>query len=155
MGEADKHKSQLIYQVIYVSTATKSISDLELNQIESTAQSNNASKQVTGILLYRKGYFMQVLEGGRDTVLTLLKVITKDQRHNSIDVVRHRYLARRHFTGWHMRLATTEEVLDTQGVVFDKLFENQNEREGSFEQEAETWLVVRAFGSDQREYLFP
>jgi len=71
----------LISYLIYISTATKYYSKKELDVIWTHAKNNNSKNDITGILLYQEGIFMQLLEGHKDDILSLYEVIQNDSRH--------------------------------------------------------------------------
>jgi len=48
--------------LIYVSTSVKLLNDEELLDILKVSRENNSGKDITGLLLYKGGNFMQVLE---------------------------------------------------------------------------------------------
>ncbi|MEL6406516.1 MAG: BLUF domain-containing protein, partial [Chloroflexota bacterium] len=49
--------------IVYVSYASHTMSESELVEILDTARENNQRLNVTGMLLYRDGFFIQALEG--------------------------------------------------------------------------------------------
>jgi len=49
--------------IVYVSSATRPLEENELLDMLKTCQRNNARTNVTGLLLYKGGNFMQALEG--------------------------------------------------------------------------------------------
>jgi hypothetical protein len=50
-------------QIYYISSATAPMSTSDLLQLLRQCRDNNASRSVTGMLLYANGTFLQVLEG--------------------------------------------------------------------------------------------
>lgn len=56
-------------QLIYVSTANHLLSELEIRQILDSSIRHNTPQEVTGLLLYSDGSFMQVLEGDEAAVM--------------------------------------------------------------------------------------
>jgi hypothetical protein len=67
---------------------------------ESNARNSEAG--ITGMLLYKDGQFMQVLEGPADAVTTTFHRISKDNRHHSINVIVQGAVQERRFPGWSM-----------------------------------------------------
>ena len=60
-----------IFQIVYVSYATEEFLKDPMDNVDDiiqTAKELNAEKNITGLLLYRQGVFLQLLEGNRDDV---------------------------------------------------------------------------------------
>ncbi|WP_413666535.1 BLUF domain-containing protein [Mucilaginibacter sp. Mucisp86] len=70
--------------LVYVSTAKKLMSDDELLDLLQTARIKNAKYNVTGMLLYSEGTFIQALEGEKEDLYTIYKAIELDFRHRNI-----------------------------------------------------------------------
>jgi len=67
--------------LVYVSSATLPFSGEDLRALLATCRENNAELGVTGMLLYKDGNFMQVLEGDEQAVRGLYARIAADPRH--------------------------------------------------------------------------
>ncbi|WP_322409892.1 BLUF domain-containing protein [Microbacterium invictum] len=91
-----------LVSVVYVSRAKADVGDDTLRDILTESRENNAQSGVTGVLLYREGQFVQVLEGPRDTVESLVRTITDDPRHTDIRVVLDEPIDERQFGEWTM-----------------------------------------------------
>ena len=74
----------------------------EIDQILTTARTNNSLHQVTGALLFNSGYFAQVLEGPRLAIERIFEKIQRDQRHGEVTVLESGQTARRDFPDWSM-----------------------------------------------------
>lgn len=72
------------YAISYVSTANKDLIDLEVSNIMEGTMKFNRNHDITGILLYNEKNFFQLLEGEKQTVLDLYKIISEDSRHHDI-----------------------------------------------------------------------
>ena len=68
----------MTYQLIYSSQATVPMSVAELEEILVDARAGNEKRNITGALVYIDGIFLQVLEGERETVLSLMRSIEKE-----------------------------------------------------------------------------
>lgn len=94
--------------IIYVSTATKPMSEVELAEILSVSRKNNERKGVTGILVYRHppdnapGAFIQLLEGNKEDVMHTYNWIVKDPRHHSKIIIEEGQTTERQFPDWSM-----------------------------------------------------
>lgn len=88
--------------LIYVSYATQPMTDDELLSLLKEFRQKNADKQVTGMLLYRDGFFIQALEGEADVVEPLYKKISMDKRHRNVLKVSQEIISERSFKSWAM-----------------------------------------------------
>lgn len=95
-------QSDQLHQVVYVSAATRPIGEQELAGILKVARDNNVSRDITGMLLYRGGNFLQVLEGPASGVLELCEKLCRDPRHENVRVLLQGPLMSRAFGSWSM-----------------------------------------------------
>jgi hypothetical protein len=91
-----------MYMVVYVSSATELFSQGELEELLKKARTNNHASGITGMLLYRDGNFMQLLEGPRDAVEATYRKIELDSRHRGIIRLLQREAPEREFSEWSM-----------------------------------------------------
>src|SRR5690606_8394580 len=75
---------KIMYHLIYVSQAARSLAESGLVEILRTSLEHNVSKNITGMLLYLNDKFIQVLEGEEDVVKELFDQISTDPRHNRV-----------------------------------------------------------------------
>lgn len=54
-----------LVECIYSSAAIKEFSPAELEELLAVSRKNNSKLGITGILLYEKGFFFQILDDGR------------------------------------------------------------------------------------------
>jgi len=106
-----------IYFFVYSSTATKAFSPAELLELLKGSRARNSQAGVTGMLLYKDGEFLQVLEGPETAVRNLRQKISQDPRHHSIVKQLEGNYDERQFPYWHMgfRDLNTEEAMNTPG----------------------------------------
>jgi hypothetical protein len=70
--------------------------------IVARASSNNRLRGVTGLLLFHRGWFLQVLEGPLEAVDDTFDRIRRDDRHTDIRTVADLPIAARAFGDWTM-----------------------------------------------------
>ena len=102
-----------MYSIVYVSAAVKPFTKEELLELLSVARNNNTKLDVTGMLVYKDGDFMQVLEGDEETVRKLYAKIDCDTRHRRTMIILQGPVASRAFPDWSMAfydLTNTEEL---------------------------------------------
>jgi hypothetical protein len=98
-----------MFQIIYVSQACTIMDETRLRDLLSHSREKNARLQITGMLLYQHGNFMQVLEGPRETVLSLLENIRKDTRSTNLVVLQEMDRPEREFADWTMAFHQIDE----------------------------------------------
>ena len=91
-----------LVQLIYISEAKEELSDEELDKILESSVRHNTVQEVTGILLFWCGKFMQVIEGPDAAINETLKRICNDTRHHQIYVISRCSVLERQFPAWHM-----------------------------------------------------
>ena len=89
-------------QLLYGSTATVPFGKPELLELLDKCRNNNAKLNVTGLLLFKDGQFMQVLEGDEPVVTSLYQRIAQDPRHTGSMVFLQRVVEQRDFADWSM-----------------------------------------------------
>jgi hypothetical protein len=92
----------MVYFIVYVSSAVDEFSADELRALLAQCVEKNTRLGVTGMLLYKGGNFMQVLEGDETAVRTLYDRIGADPRHKRIMVLLRGSQAQRQFPDWSM-----------------------------------------------------
>ena len=108
----------MTYQTIYFSASSTPMQVDELEDILEQAQSNNSRNGITGALVYIDGSFLQILEGEKDRVQTLMQKISKDFRHETISVLHEGEIAAAAFSEWKMAYvsATPEQIARWAGL---------------------------------------
>ena len=91
-----------LVQLIYISSAIKELSDDELDNILESSIRHNQQQQVTGMLLYSDGNFMQVIEGEESKINETYERICEDTRHRNIILVNQETISEREFESWPM-----------------------------------------------------
>ncbi|WP_269586082.1 BLUF domain-containing protein [Roseibium sp. Sym1] len=87
--------------LIYASRA-RNIDEDALRVILEKARKNNERLDVTGVLLFNSSYFLQCLEGGRESVNFLYRTILRDDRHDDPAILDYRTIDCRKFEKWRM-----------------------------------------------------
>jgi hypothetical protein len=98
-----------IRQVIYISKATRAMSDAQLHAIASKARVKNEREGITGALLFVENSFIQVIEGKDASIESLLAALRADNRHRDIKVLMDRKVRSRDFQNWSMGIITVSE----------------------------------------------
>lgn len=91
-----------LVMLIYTSLARHEMSKDNLLEILHTSHENNEPRNISGLLLYKSGNFLQVLEGPDRNVSELYETIRHDSRHYQVTMVIKRPIAKRDFAQWKM-----------------------------------------------------
>ncbi|RVT96568.1 BLUF domain-containing protein [Mucilaginibacter limnophilus] len=95
-----------MYNIIYISTSSQFFDDYTLASILEASRENNKQVNVTGILLYADGTFLQVLEGEKEDVEYIFNKIICDFRHSNIIELVKGPVKNRIFVEWAMGFAS-------------------------------------------------
>lgn len=122
-----------LVQLVYVSTAKKAGYEPQLRNIQETAVRHNDARGITGVLLYRSGRFIQLLEGPAHEVDTLYESIMGDPRHTDVTLLVRRPCETRSACAWSMG------VLNLDGIDsdFEPIFEHIRELGEASHEEAD------------------
>lgn len=91
-----------LVQLVYISAARPLFTHLVVRDILTVSRRNNARDDISGILLYKSGAVLQVLEGPGFAVDRLYGNIVVDPRHHRVTCLYRKPIKQREFTGWHM-----------------------------------------------------
>lgn len=91
-----------LHQIMYISSATTSVSAEECASIACKSAARNGPEGVTGLLLFNSRRFLQVLEGPKDAVERVYDRIARDGRHGAIVKLREAAVETREFGEWGM-----------------------------------------------------
>lgn len=91
-----------VFRLIYISSPTRDMSSQELKDLLEWCLGYNPPNGITGLLLYRPGMFMQVLEGEESEIRALYTRIKRDTRHRDVTDVSSGNVPMRRFDHWSM-----------------------------------------------------
>jgi Sensors of blue-light using FAD len=91
-----------MYRLVYCSAARALFSKPDLLDLLSKARTKNLRLGITGMLLYKDGNFLQLLEGERSAVKQLFVQIASDPRHSGSIVIEEEESPQRVFEDWSM-----------------------------------------------------
>lgn len=108
-----------LYQFVYMSRITSNgLSGAStLNDIAEVAIENNHIDNITGILCYGNGYFLQCVEGSEQALANLKNRLLSDDRHTDLKILDFSALATRRFASWSMRSITLEHWMSTDPAL--------------------------------------
>ncbi|MFM2052267.1 MAG: hypothetical protein RL456_304 [Pseudomonadota bacterium] len=91
----------MLVRLLYASRAD-AVTPEVIDAILAQCRAHNPARGITGILCHGGDVFMQVLEGGRDTVSRLYQDILRDGRHRDVVLLHYEEITERRFSGWTM-----------------------------------------------------
>lgn len=92
----------MLFHLGYESSATYPMNATDLEALLMVSRANNVRDKLSGMLLYKEGNFLQVLEGEKDQVLSLTAKLRRDPRHTNMLVLFSGAIEARTFEGWSM-----------------------------------------------------
>ncbi len=111
-----------LFALVYTSQAIQSLDETTLMEIFAISRKNNLRDNITGFLIYREGYFLQLLEGPQTKVRQCFERIQKDQRHRALVLQGEAHPNERMMPDWSMGQVTLKPGQPTSDRIID-LFE--------------------------------
>lgn len=118
-------------QVIWVSAAKRLFTPEELVRLLTRSRAANQAREITGLLLYHRQSFLQLMEGPTDKIEFVFENrIMTDSRHTDVTVLLRRSVTTRNFPDWSMGFVETSirpirnlpgfhNFQETQGCLLD------------------------------------
>lgn len=94
--------SASLFSLTYASTAAEAFDDDALARLLESSRLANIDSDLSGMLLYRNGRFLQVLEGPESAVRDAIDRIGRDPRHRDVRVLVSEPIDDRRFADWTM-----------------------------------------------------
>lgn len=102
-----------VRSVAYVSQAVGQWNDDDFEGLLETSRRRNTDDAISGLLIFCRGYFLQVVEGADEQVSGLIERIRADQRHSDIEMIYESDIDDRVFPQWSMGF----EKVDSETLV--------------------------------------
>lgn len=135
-------------QLAYVSSTRGLLHREDIVDILEVSRRKNKLAGITGMLLYKDGSVLQILEGEPEKVRHLYSVIQKDHRHGSVIRLYEKEVSERDFPEWSMGFSdlNSEEAkrLDGFSEILDPKFDMHEIKPSAAEK------LLRAFKSGFR-----
>ena len=128
MKEALDNPSMI--QIAYASCTRGLLTSEGIMDILKVSRENNKRRGITGMLLYKNGNVLQVIEGAAKAVRELFDVLTEDERHYGVLKLYEREIEEREFPEWVMGFSDLNEGearhLEGFSEFLDPQFDIQN-----------------------------
>lgn len=139
---------EALLSVVYSSHARDPFDEGRLRELLAQSRAANEHRGVTGMLLYRGGRFVQILEGPEQAVRDLLETIEADDRHTGIRVLIDEFVEHRNFADWTMGYEQITEPHEQAPDGFRDTFDDLERGDASVTlraaRELSLWFRVRA-----------
>jgi hypothetical protein len=115
---------ELLYCSVFVEP---DLTNADLDRILVSARRRNLAQDITGMMIYHRGEFVQILEGRKESIENVYeKFICPDTRHTAINKVLKNTITHRSFGEWSMGFLGTSEIelrmpLSAMGIVMNLL----------------------------------
>jgi hypothetical protein len=123
-----------MYHLIYSSYASHYYYEEQLFELLDKCRTSNKKKNITGMLLYLNGKFIQVLEGDKEVVESLFLKISTDPHHEKVTLIVEGNSPERIFKDWSMgfKSLSDQEFYELNGFKnIENFFEKQPLTENS------------------------
>ena len=91
-----------LQELIYTSVSSAQSEKDEVSNILAVSEKNNAVSAITGLLMFDGHRYIQILEGEAESVNHLYDVISKDTRHQELELLHVGGISARSFENWRM-----------------------------------------------------
>lgn len=110
-----------MHLIVYTSEYTGKADEAPvlIGDIVRTSKQNNPEHDITGVLFYQNGQFLQVIEGEEADLRTLMANIEADKRHKNITMLFDEPILRRGFEQWNMDVFNLDaaQTLDLDEMI--------------------------------------
>ena len=100
-----------LHCLVYVSLSNQEMTEKDLKNLLKGARAEMKTLDITGMLLFRDGFFMQALEGEEDRIDALFDRISKDSRHRDVTTVYKKPIKQRAFPDWTMGFSRMDDAV--------------------------------------------
>ncbi|CAK8711845.1 MAG: BLUF domain-containing protein [Candidatus Electrothrix sp. AX5] len=119
-----------MHLIIYISDYTGDPENIgrDIIKIHKSSVRNNPNLNITGVLFYHNGNFLQVLEGMQEDLEKLMTVLEHDPRHARITRIVDTEVVKRGFPNWQMDIFNldADTVLKRKDLIaYEEMFSRQ------------------------------
>ena len=101
-----------LFNFVYCSQVRDGVGSADVDSIIATSRRRNRIQRITGVLVFGSGVFFQWIEGPKAEVMSLVKMIEADDRHEMmVTLSTDEEIRERIFPTWDMELVDAEDCL--------------------------------------------
>ena len=115
-----------------------------------TFQDNNARANITGLLLYKGGNFMQAIEGPKAAVQALYERIQNDPRHTGVYKLLERPITEREFSNFSMGFQNVDSLSPEELAGFSNFLPEGFTADAFRENPGRAHKLLRMFKANMR-----
>lgn len=115
----------MLKYLAYVSRQSYILTNDDISNLLVSCRTNNTRNEITGMLIYFDGTFVQFLEGPENTINILFDKIKNDKRHQEIIPLVEGIATQREFGDWSMAFKKLTAD-DTSKIVGQKDFKKED-----------------------------
>jgi hypothetical protein len=134
-----------VLSITYVSSAVRLFNRAELVELLESSQKANAENGITGMLLYRGGNIIQVIEGEEAIVTRLYENIKADPRHKDVTLLSKDPLSTRQFPDWSMGFVNIDKMTAQELSGFSMFLEDDFTPEYFIERPTRAYILLLSF----------
>lgn len=99
-----------LHELVYVSSATKEMEHDDLTSLLEQSREKNERLSITGLLIYHRREFMQLLEGTKEEIFSLYETICNDDRNRQNHLLWDGPIENRSFANWSMAFLVPDNL---------------------------------------------
>ncbi|MDQ2711079.1 MAG: BLUF domain-containing protein [Acidobacteriota bacterium] len=104
--------------VVYVSSGRTQERD-HIVEILRVSRINNTRLNITGMLAYKEGNFLQVLEGPTSVLSSVVETIERDNRHSGMIILAKKPIKERLFPNWSMAFRELKDLSEEDASFYN------------------------------------
>tara|TARA_R110002072_G_scaffold41085_3_gene115800 strand:- start:37416 stop:37820 length:405 start_codon:yes stop_codon:yes gene_type:complete len=108
-----------------VSRQSYILKDEDISTLLVTCRTKNMRNEITGMLIYFDGTFVQFLEGPKENIDPLFDIISKDKRHQDVILLIDGVSSKREFEDWSMAFKKLTQP-ETAKILGQKDFKKED-----------------------------
>ena len=140
-----------LHALMYSSLSDPTLTQEDIKQILDSARRYNEQHEITGLLLFQEGSFLQVLEGDRRQISLLFeKKLMRDPRHYSVSLFHDRPLVERQFRYWHLAFSDLDKQTAKLSLPYREFLRGER---GLYELTSNTSRALELVGQIHRRVL--
>ncbi len=101
------------------------LKDEDISTLLVTCRTKNMRNEITGMLIYFDGTFVQFLEGPKENIDPLFDIISKDKRHQDVILLIDGVSSKREFEDWSMAFKKLTQP-ETAKILGQKDFKKED-----------------------------